>query len=205
MSSNSGNYYGWIYHQCWENAYFICQTEQRPHPSKVEVIYQPQIVFPMDNLTYEIPSDDNAEKLIPFVEHLISFPHEPVFQTELNKPAQFFGTDKSYLEIENIEGGVLHLTSGLTLCVWVCIKSIEDGTKATIVDFSENYGDKSFRLYLEKSDGRVNVVAETCNFDCSDISIHRLDDVHVSVNPSFHLIDAGPSLCPKILKTLGTL
>ena len=168
MSSEAGTHYGWVYHHCWSKENFICQARQITHQTKKEVIYQPGLVMPLDNLTYYKPaSKDNVDK---FLEHLVAFPHIPVHQTELDKPAQFLGTQGSYLELENSAGGPLHFKYGLTISLWINIFSIKDDTKSVIVDFSELADDNSFRLYLNTSEGKTNLVAESCNFDCSEVS-----------------------------------
>ena len=170
MSSDAGGHYGWVLHPCWNKANFICQARQTTHQTKKEIIYNPGLVMPLDNLTYETPTNDNDEK---FSEQLIAFPHKPVYQTELDKPARFLGTSGSFFELENDAGGPLHFKYGLTIAVWIKIVSIKTGTKSVIVDFSEFEDDKSLRLYLEKIDDKISVVAETCNSDCSEVTCHR--------------------------------
>ena len=170
MSSEAGGHYGWVYLPCWNKANFICQAKQTTHQAKKDVISKPGLVMPLDNLTYEKPRNDNDEQ---FSEHLISFPHKPVYQTELDKPARFHGTPGSFFELENSFGGSLHFKYGMTISVWINIIAVEEETKAVIVDFSDSEADNSLRLYLKKIGGKISAVAETCNLDCSEVSIHE--------------------------------
>ena len=170
MDSEAGGHYGWVYHPCWNKARFICQARQIPHQTKEEIIYSPGLVMPLDNLTYESQHKDNDDT---FSEHLIAFPHKPVYQTELDKPASFLGTSGSFFELENDVGGHLHFKYGVTISVWINIASIDEGIKAFIVDFSQLDDDHGLRIYLRRSGDKVAIIAESCNSDCTGVKYHR--------------------------------
>ena len=170
MSSNAGGHYGWVYHPCWNKARFICQARQITHRIKQEIIYNPGLVMPFDNFTYESPNKNDDDT---FSEQLIAFPHKPVYQTELDKPASFLGTSGSFIELENDVGGQLHFKNGVTISVWMNVASLEEGNKAVIVDFSQFEDDRSLRIYLSRLGDKISLFAESCNSDCTGVMIHR--------------------------------
>ena len=170
MSSAAGDHYGWVFHPCWNKARFICQAKQMTHLTKQEIIYRPGLVMPFDNFTYESPNKNEDDI---FSEQLIAFPHKPVHQTELDKPASFLGTAGSFFELENNVGGQLHFKYGVTISVWINVASLDGENKAVIVDFSQFEDDHSLRIYLKRIDGKIHIIAESCNSDCSGVIIHK--------------------------------
>ena len=175
LKSFDGVHITWSYKDCWTRAHFICESKQTTSEAKIEVLYQPALVLPMDNLTYGQEIEDLDHQLS---EQLVSFPNKPVFQTELDKPSSFLGVKSSFMELKNDVEGVIHFQYGVTVALWIKAFTIEAGKKSVLLDFSENEDDKSLRIYLVKGtdinlvDNTV-IVAEACNSDCSDILFIR--------------------------------
>lgn len=123
---------------------YVCQTQQVTKFENIEVMFQPALVFPLDNITN-----------VNMVESLVAFPDIPVHETSLLRPADFLGSQDSYLELARHD----HFGKyGLTISVWVNIKYIQNSL-ATIVSFKKDALSNNFHLYIK--DNKLEV--QLCN------------------------------------------
>ena len=90
---------------CLEQTHFICQTQQTPDQNKVEIMRLPDFVLPLDNIT------ETAE------EFRVGFSDSPVFETELLRPAFFYGKTNSNIKVQDISS--ISTEHGISIGMWI--------------------------------------------------------------------------------------
>ena len=121
---------------CLDLNYYICQAKQIPHPLKVETMFQPDIVLPLDNIT-----ETNV------TESLIAFPELKIYETKLWSSASFLGHKSSYIDIDNSARSIFTSNLGITISFWLMFSALD--TKIDLIDFRDEEDSKTFILFVE--------------------------------------------------------
>ena len=124
-----------IWSDCTQSQYFVCQSKQVTHPDKVETMFTPDFVLPLDNIT-----EENT------MESLVAFADQKVLQTKLWSSANFLGYKESY--IENMDSELFSSTNGITIAVWISLTAL-DADQMSISDFSQSSDSFNFMFFIK--------------------------------------------------------
>ena len=186
----------WTKRSCHDNSSYICQTGQIASGARLETIYRPLLILPLD------PSLGLADYLNPrrvVTESLVAITEHSITGSNLLGAAHFLGSHASFIEVDNSGDFETPVSFGLAVSMWVKVEDIQDGERQWLFDATGSCSDgsekdHSFMLFLERSASVASPASAT--FDLSDTCLDL-----VSGNAS----SGTPVVSGSILKLVAVL
>ena len=160
----------WIKRPCSDSSSYICQTAQLPRPDRLESLFPPHLVLPLDT-SLGVADYLNSER--PVSQSLVAITLHGNNQSNLQGEAHFAGLPNSYIDIDVSEDFETPVSFGLSVSMWVNVEDIQDGERQWLIDATGSCvegteKDHGFMMFLERSaemtsaGSSVFSLADTC-------------------------------------------